>query len=177
MRRVLAPLLLLVLAGCFGNDKDDSNNVRVRPMPWDGSTLGYAVIARHEDWRAYVTLADVLEQDADTDKDRRVMVHEFGHVVAIDKSDGVGGLPKPEGYGPHWYVHDADSKPPGYPMPPEEGRWFATSRRLDVIVEGNAWLKQTVQEAIDTINQVAGKIVFVINERARGWHRQPSPGR
>jgi hypothetical protein len=142
----------LTLAACSRERADD---VVVLEMPWDGSTLGVTYPSTDDDFIAFIWLASILPTEPDVDLARRVCVHELEHAFVL-YDQGPFADEAPPGFGPGWYLFDADTLEPFAVVPEAEARWLSEQHRLGVRIEGPAWLLDAVTAAAETINDAAG---------------------
>jgi hypothetical protein len=137
-------------------------------MPWDGQTVGFAIlsVSDESDWRGYAWLADVLLEDSDPDRPKRIAVHELEHIRAWDEHGPFADSEDlPATFDERWYLAEADAKAPFTPIPEDELAWLASWRRLDVFVAAagdleREWLAMVLAEACDFVNDSAGEEVF-----------------
>lgn len=164
MRSMLGVLSALLLVACGQPAPDDLITVRNytdargRLTPhadalgftyWGGDGSG----AEHgtPGWNCLINV--VLHDDADDDRDVRVIVHELGNVLVLD--DGAF----PEEMDGDWFLWAGSQQPYQGGLTEPEAFWFAQHGPYRVRVK-DGWHQPTL-EAINRVNVAAGVEVFV----------------
>lgn len=166
MKAILAALLCFALAACGGGaPPKDVATVRAYtdthgvPTP-HADSLGFTYMgdgdgAEYEapGWNCLVN-ADLVG-DADPDRIVRVIVHE------LENAEVLRAGRYPDAIAGDWYLWSSENVPPFAAPVAEEAAWLATLPTMTVRVDSrDPWLVDPVREAVERLNDAAGRDVF-----------------
>lgn len=168
MRTILTAMLCLALAACGGGaPPKDVATVRAYTDAWGNPTphaesLGFTYGpvdgggAEYEaaGWNCLIN-ADLVG-DPDPDRIVRVILHEIENAQVL-RGDGY-----PDAIAGDWYLWSSENVPPFAAPVAEEAAWLATLPTMRVRVDSrDPWLVDPVREAVERLNDAAGREVFV----------------
>lgn len=163
---VLAMVAISILAACGGwTIQSDSATVRAYtdahgdPTP-HADSLGFTYWgdgdgAEYEAPGANCLINAMLVGDSDPDRIVRVIVHE------LENAEVLRAGRYPDAIAGDWYLWSSENVPPFAAPVAEEAAWLATLPTMTVRVDSrDPWLVDPVREAVERLNDAAGREVF-----------------
>lgn len=165
---VLAMVTIGLLAACGGGSiPTDVATVRAYtdahgiPTP-DANSLGFTYGPVDGDGAKYEAdgfnclINATLVGDPDPDRIVRVIAHELENAEVL-RGDGY-----PDTIAGDWYLWSAENVPPFAAPVAAEAAWLATLPTMRVVVDvRDPWLVEPTREAVERLNDAAGREVFV----------------
>lgn len=168
MRTTLAILLCLALVACGGGSiPTDVATVRAYTDAWgnptaDANSLGFTYGPVDGDGAEYgaggfnCLINATLVGDPDSDRLTRVIAHELENAQVL-RGDGY-----PDAIAGDWYLWSSENVPPFAAPVAAEAAWLAALPTMRVVVDHrDPWLVDPTREAVERLNDAAGREVFL----------------